>query len=364
MTPVATHCLPSGSLGTGQLPVPAFPGPGSSILTPGGSKRGVVVLMHGMLTVDNQFPYPLQDVVGVLPELYNTLATNLQGDGWVVIWPSLIGDNYLTAQSHGLLGDISNDAGFGSRYANSVWSLWWDHALSYLNANYPGFPVVPFGVSTGGLQAYLVAINRTSSIAAYGAHVPNLLMWAVQKTGVNFNLSPTTWALASGMNGLTLPQSTVTVTTSTTGAPSSGCIVIAANPNTQIIRYTGVSGSTFTGCTGGDGVSTLSTGGQVSQSSSSSGLDIAMTALNALGNGQQGTVPPGFVGWETSDSIVGFANPQTLYNTANGASAPVTSFAGSVDHALDTAAVNAICNAAHNAGWFPATVDPLCPAVH
>lgn len=359
-----THCLPTGSLGTGQLPIPDFPGAGSSILTPGGSKRGVVILMHGMLTTNGQFAYPLQDVVGVLPELYQTLATNLQGDGWVVIWPALIGDSYNTAQSLGLLADISNDTGHGSRYSNSVWSLWWDHILNYLNLNYPGFPVVPFGVSTGALQAYLIAANRTSTIAAYGGHVPNLLMWAVQKTGVNFALSPTTWALASGMNGLTLPQSVVTVTTSTTGAPSSGCIVVAANPNAQIIRYTGVSGSTFTGCTGGDGTSTMSTNGVVTQSSASSGLDISMTAFNSLGNGSQGTVPVGFIGWETQDSVVGFANPQTLYNNANGASAPVTSFSGSADHALDATAVNAICNAAHNSGWFPTTVDPLCPAVH
>jgi hypothetical protein len=322
--------------------------------------------MHGMLTMGgSSFPYPLQDVTGVLPELYNTLATNLQNDSWVVIWPALVGDNYTTScQRDGILADLTNDVGNGSRYGTSIYSLWWDHVVNYLNANYPGFPVVPFGVSTGGLQSYLVAIHRTATIAAYGAHVPNLLMWAVQKTGVNFDVSPTTWALASGMNGLTLPQSTVTATTSTTGAPSSGSLVVVASPSNQIIRYTGTSGNTFTGCTGGDSVSTMATSGQISQSTFSSGLDVSMTAFNSLGNGQQGTVPVGFVGWESADTIVGFANPQTLYNNGHGASAPLTSYSGSVDHSLDTNAVNAICNASHSSGWFPATVDPLCPAVH
>jgi hypothetical protein len=360
-----THCMPSGSLGTAQLNVPSFPGPSGSVLLPSGSKRGVVVLMHGMLTFAAAYPYVLQDVSGVLPELYQTLATNLQGDGWVVIWPTLVGDDYASVcQRDGILGDLTNDAGNGSRFGSSVWSLWWDHALGFISSNFPGCPIVPFGVSTGGLQAYLVAIHRTPTIAAYGAHIPNLLMWAVQRVGANFDVSPTTWSLASGMNGLTLPQSTVTCTTSTTGAPSSGCLVVVASPNNQIIRYTGTSGSTFTGCTGGDSTSTMATGGTVSQSTFSQGLDVSMTAFNALKPGSQGIVPAGFVGWETADTICGFANPQTLYNNGNGAGAPLTSFQGSGDHILDTAAVNAICNAAHNAGWFPATVDPLCPAVH
>jgi hypothetical protein len=405
-----THCLPSGSLGTAQIPVPPFTGYPGTILTPSGSKRGVVVWSPGLGTLNTSWGQSFADN-GVFQ--VQTLATNLQNDGWVVIYAEPPGLNYLTTQATGVFNDINNDAGNGSRFKTTA-SLWWDHVINYLNLNYPGWPVVPFGGSMGGLFTLIIATTRTSTIAAYGMQVPAELLWTAQLTGVNYAQSPVTAALDSSMNGLAWPQSTVTANASIAAFPSSGCIMVAQSGGVtgfSAIRYTGKSGNSFTGCTGGYTGATMATGGTIQQSSFTSGLDISMTALNALGNGSQGSVPVGYMAWETLDSLIGFANTQTLYNNANGAGTPVTHRAGPNDHQMlyndvsfitantwvsggtyvvnqivVNSAVSYICilnvsgsstapgsDATHwsaisggntTQGWFQTTVDPLCPAVH
>lgn len=57
---------------------------------------------------------------------------------------------------------------------------------------------------------------------------------------------------AAGGSSQTLPLATITVV-STTGFPTSGIIFATAGATVQQIAYTGVSGTTFTGCTGGTG---------------------------------------------------------------------------------------------------------------
>lgn len=58
--------------------------------------------------------------------------------------------------------------------------------------------------------------------------------------------------------GVTLPPAagTLTVSAAPTGYPASGQILVPTAAGDQIITYTGVSGSTFTGCTGGSGTTT------------------------------------------------------------------------------------------------------------
>lgn len=63
-------------------------------------------------------------------------------------------------------------------------------------------------------------------------------------------------------NGATLPQGTINVA-STTGFAASGTIVVNSSAGYQLITYTGVTATTFTGCTGGTG--TLATSGAVLQ---------------------------------------------------------------------------------------------------
>jgi hypothetical protein len=70
--------------------------------------------------------------------------------------------------------------------------------------------------------------------------------------------------IAAGSNGASLPQATINVV-STTGFPTSGTIFVYTSLGTQIVTYTGINATQFTGCSGGLG--TMSTGGNVTSSS-------------------------------------------------------------------------------------------------
>jgi hypothetical protein len=76
------------------------------------------------------------------------------------------------------------------------------------------------------------------------------------------NFAATT--LASGEEGVTLPQATITVA-STSGFVSAGQIFVPTDSGTQTVTYTGLGGGgiTFTGCSGGTG--TMHKGNPVSQ---------------------------------------------------------------------------------------------------
>ena len=72
---------------------------------------------------------------------------------------------------------------------------------------------------------------------------------------------PTTTTITSGSNGQVLPQATINVT-STTGYPSSGEILVETDVGKQLVTYTGITGTTFTGCSGGT-LGVMSTGNDV-----------------------------------------------------------------------------------------------------
>ncbi len=81
-----------------------------------------------------------------------------------------------------------------------------------------------------------------------------------------------TSTIASGSNGVTLPVGIINLA-STSGFTTSGTVlVLTSNGPPQLVNYTGISGNTLTGCTGGNGsqsngqvYGTLVTGGAVSQ---------------------------------------------------------------------------------------------------
>lgn len=79
-----------------------------------------------------------------------------------------------------------------------------------------------------------------------------------------FRASPDLSAtIAAGMNATRLPQSTITVN-STTNFAASGNLLITTRNGPEIVTYTAIgSGTTFTGCTGGTGL--LATGDTVTQ---------------------------------------------------------------------------------------------------
>jgi len=73
-------------------------------------------------------------------------------------------------------------------------------------------------------------------------------------------LVPSTTTIAAGSNGQTLPQATINVV-STTDFPTSGQIFVTTSSGQQRVNYTGITATTFTGCTGGTG--TMTTGNEV-----------------------------------------------------------------------------------------------------
>jgi hypothetical protein len=75
-------------------------------------------------------------------------------------------------------------------------------------------------------------------------------------------------SIAVASNGQALPQSTINVA-STTGFPTSGYIYVLTTLGYQPVTYTGTTGTTFTGCSGGIG--TMSTGNPVTINYASSG---------------------------------------------------------------------------------------------
>ena len=117
---VLTHCLPSGSLGAGEVPVIQVPG-GGAVLTPTGQKRGVVILIHGINVVaGSPMPYPLTDTA---VDLMLTFANDLVTEGWIVVFPAQMADNFATSQQNGVIADVGGVAGtlITEQSANGSW---------------------------------------------------------------------------------------------------------------------------------------------------------------------------------------------------------------------------------------------------
>lgn len=68
--------------------------------------------------------------------------------------------------------------------------------------------------------------------------------------------------ISTASNGATLPVTAINVIT-TAGFDSSGTITVVSSNGPQTITYTNITGTSFTGCSGGTG--TLSTGGLVTE---------------------------------------------------------------------------------------------------
>jgi len=119
------------------------------------------------------------------------------------------------------------------------------------------------GVTTGLSSGQQVTITGVlGNTAANGTFTITVI------DGTNFTLNGSVGngtfvgatTIAAGSNGVSLPQTTINVA-STTGFPTSGVIFVTTAAGVQTVTYTGITGTTFTGCTGGTG--TMSTGGAV-----------------------------------------------------------------------------------------------------
>jgi len=297
-------------------------------------------------------------------------SNQLVADGWATVLPPLPGYLYQSTQAVGLQVAFAYDSGSGYMTTNLKW---WDHVVDYVQANVSAScPIVVFGISLGGLVALQVATNRTSSIAAYASHVAAIKSWTINPgildvgPGGFFGTADASTTVTAGSSGVSLPISGgVLDVVSTTGfgtgtEPAHNLVIVRGTGGWQIITYTGTTPTSFTGCTGGNTSNgTLETGDVVQHSKNTSAADIRFDALNALGPGQQGSTPPGWIGVETGDTFLGYSDQTVLANEAIAASQPVTLYTvNGGEHEFSATDVTAIMS------WITGTVDPLCPAVY
>lgn len=110
-------------------------------------------------------------------------------------------------------------------------------------------------------------------------------------SGTDKTISGAITTIASGSNGASLPQATINVA-SATNFTASGTILVTTAAGVQTVTYTGKTGTSFTGCSGGTGA--MSTGGNVSQTSGTFSdlifLSLPVGTYKVIGTG---TVVPG-----------------------------------------------------------------------
>jgi len=163
--------------------------------------------------------------------------------------------------------------------ANSI--DWWLYEIETVASGY----LSKFAGSTGSSGFSIISSTNTSPIVVTtDTNFPHT--WVTgQKISISGHTGPST-TIAAGSNGASLPQTTINTASiivasttiaagsngqslpqtvinvaSTAGFSPVGNIFITTSAGQQIVKYTGISGTTFTGCTGGTG--TMSTGGSV-----------------------------------------------------------------------------------------------------
>jgi hypothetical protein len=219
---VATHCRPSGSLGTNQIDVPSI---NSTLVrmddsthapVSGKTRRGRILMLPGVGGSSLASPFWEPSPTGNLPS-GNTFRSSLNSDGWQTVQCPNVPQTVPGEQN--LVNDISADGGFGSRLVNTR-SLYHDHIMDYCNRNFGGaMPTFVIGMSWGAWEACWLTLNRaTGPWAILGAYAhcnvnamkscnPAFIVFdqtsPIDNTGVNYsgcNLSTT------ALNAVTLPM--------------------------------------------------------------------------------------------------------------------------------------------------------------
>jgi pimeloyl-ACP methyl ester carboxylesterase len=353
-----THCLPTGSLAAAEIPVPNVLSTSVRTYLPVGSKRGVVVLMHGLSVATEPTP-PAVLTANTTPTGFQDysyqLVNSLTADGWVVVAVPYPEDSYSGVNgAAGIAVSIAADAGYGLLYLNHTTLLWWDHVVQYLKATYGAtIPIVACGISWGGWHAIEVAINRPTTIVGYMAHVPACILQnanpsiafttAFQQencTGVEIASSALNactlpgivgygtadeavgWAAStfSGTNGTNV--NTFTGSQSLSVASSANFVVgasvkVITSTGYAIITFTGTGTGILTGCTTVYGSGTIASGAAVIQNNT----DALITAQQVAQSSHQ-----------------------------------VTRYTSASTHELSSA------DATEYSSWVASTLDPLCPA--
>jgi hypothetical protein len=134
------------------------------------------------------------------------------------------------------------------------------------------FPPGVYIVSRTGVQAFSLILSLATNITLSGIRG---LSWIKHPTGLpaasisvleldcgstitirdlgfDGNWGNAITSIAQASNGLTLPQPVINVL-DTTGFPASGSMTVLSTAGSEIVNYTGVTPTSFTGCTGGTG---------------------------------------------------------------------------------------------------------------
>jgi hypothetical protein len=347
-----THCFPAGPLAPLQLPTPGVPGYGG-YQAPAHPVRGIAVFLKGLSAGVIPPTYgPPVDTGGVIPALAGTLMADLIADGWVVLWLYYPEDGYGSGiPAAGMIADIASDPGHGARYLQTI-TQQWDHVLQWRSIYYPGAPILPVGVSSGGFHAAIIAKHHPQVVVGSVSHVPatiwtnvnptfaapssfagvdtsgldlaaNVLVGVTTKSLMSYHTDDAAigWAgnttVAVGSNGVnvnTFAGAGVLNIGSNTGMVVGPTVKVTTGSGFASISFTGSTATTLTGCrtlAGGAGV--LATGGSVVQS--------------------------------LTDAII----------TAGGAN--VTRLAGTGNHSMTSTDVTAIM------AWIVANIDPIAPKV-
>lgn len=198
----------------GAQPIPNISAETVTTLLPSsGLRRGVVVLNHGLHGGTNTAPpYAIADVLSTaIPALnlyYLTLANLLTADGWIVIQPPQVGDQYESTQALGIQADITGDSGGGTRLMDEN-LMWGEYVDCFIVKEWGNVPTVYFGMSWGAYLTLILASTAPQLMVAYGVHCPPTIL-------ANLNLAALggpSWAalghgadiLTTNLNGITMP---------------------------------------------------------------------------------------------------------------------------------------------------------------
>lgn len=151
--------------------------------------------------------------------------------------------------------------------------------------------------------------------------------------------------------GQTLPATTLTAGSSTASYPSSGTLLVTTSAGSQFVSYTGLSGDTFTGCTGGTGTTTASAALPVNFGTgvNDAQLPETMTTTVTVASGQVLTVAAFTLTVTGNPTTAGFPNAGALLVPTSGGAVTVyytgittTSFTGCTAAAAGTTSAGSI----------------------
>lgn len=256
-----THCLPTGSLGTGELPVNSITISNTNVSDPGvGNRRGLVVFQHGLpvgVNPQTVFPIPVPNLTlspGLSAQLGDFEAA-VVADNWIFWYPPYQEDFYSPQANpgSGVLNDVNNDTAHGTRYLNSS-VRWYKHIQSLALRTYGvNPPIILAGWSWGANRTLWLAANHVPGLAGFISHEPlclpeNAIIPAVP--GWN----------AANWSGLDLPSSYLTDANTVSTLPPG---IIGYGTNDQIAGYQTPGGSLPTNNT--DAILTACSNGGLTQ---------------------------------------------------------------------------------------------------